>query len=56
MQIFKAVATEAGQGQIIYIDDSAAQIKVDNQIFWVSREDLDRLLSCESEREKTTYD
>lgn len=44
VQIFKQVTVEAGQGQIIYIDDSAAQIKVDNQVFWVSREELDRLL------------
>lgn len=50
VQIFKRVDIEAGQGQVIYIDDSAAQIKVDNQIFWVSREDLDRLFSIEIER------
>lgn len=49
MQIFKRVDTEAGQGQVVYIDDSSAQIKVDSQIFWVSREDLDRLFSREKD-------
>lgn len=53
VQIFKQIAVEAGQGQVIYIDDSAAQIKVDNQIFWVSREDLDRLFSREDNNEDT---
>jgi len=51
VQIFKSVTMEEGQGQVIYIDDSSAQIKVDSQIFWVSREDLDRLLSREKDTE-----
>jgi len=49
VQIFKLVNIESGQGQVVYIDDSSAQIKIDNQIFWVSREDLDRLFSREKD-------
>ena len=45
---------EEGQGQVIYIDDNSAQIKVDSQIFWVSREDLDRLFSKEKNESEIT--
>lgn len=44
VQIFNKVKIPQGLGQIIYIDDSAAQVKIDDKIFWISREELDSLL------------
>ena len=49
MQIFKDIKVEGNKGQVVHIDDSYAQVKVDSQIFWISREDLDRLMSRKDE-------
>lgn len=43
VQIFNKVKIPQGLGQIVYIDDSAAQVKIDNKIFWISREELEEL-------------
>ena len=42
-RIFDTVSYKDCNAQVVYIDDSSAQLKVDNQIFWVSREDLESL-------------
>lgn len=42
-RIFDTVSYKDRNAQVVYIDDSSAQLKVDNQIFWVSREDLEGL-------------
>lgn len=41
--IFSNVVFNSNSAQVVYIDDSSAQLKIDNQIFWVSREDLESL-------------
>lgn len=43
VRIFDMVEFKGQTAQVVYVDDSTAQIKVDNQIFWISREDLESL-------------
>ena len=54
--IFSNVVFNNNSAQVVYIDDSSAQLKIDNQIFWVSREDLESLQrSNSSERDENGF-
>ena len=55
-RIFDTVSYKDRNAQVVYIDDSSAQLKVDNQIFWVSREDLEALHRPDtSERDESGF-
>jgi hypothetical protein len=55
-RIFDTVSYKDRNAQIVYIDDSSAQLKIDSQIFWVSREDLEALhRSDTSERDESGF-
>lgn len=43
VRIFETVNFCNCSAQVVYIDDSSAQLKIDDQIIWISREDLEAL-------------